>query len=614
MATRISPSFAPKGDEFTAFAAELEAEMGRDGQHHNGHWLSNAAKYLFSSQRNDNSSNGMSDHQFHELMVSSLSEMGNENTVGAMIDVPKENKQKVKEQQVGDRIEHYIAAYLPTHLIRAKMLKSASNVLTDEDFIARRVSALGTVESSRRQVDDLLDLRREIQRAPCNIDILSLVNDGSSSMVSMPSPDRNNVLKSYASTESSNVVVSSMHENQKDSIDINVIQREGSRLVIDEVYRVVDMSSNSADSLSMAICLSTIGEGLLKARQARDAMLRLEEAVGIYRGLLGPYHVDVARALNSVAKALVKLGEKRVALLKFGEASRIFESCNANRHYDSIANVQTMASLLFELGDWAKAKTKYEDVIALKISVYGTNSLPVARTVNEYAVGLAKYGHMDESLYQYEVARGIYEVLLSTGKTQSLYLFLSLYSQDSSNKFSLDMTLIDLNIASIKSKKGDFNGALYSYERGVIGLRLHLAKSNQDYNEGMETSKLISQKRHLVSAIGRIGSLKMKVKDNAGALQAYLTLIKEVSNTSPTSSRTEKAKAHVKCATIYRQMGNTQDNKNAVNQLRDALQMYTQLHGSSHKDTKAIASSLQQWQEQDALISSSFETTLVHET
>merc|ERR1719401_1743291 len=93
-------------------------------------------------------------------------------------------------------------------------------------------------------------------------------------------------------------------------------------------------SSNSNLSLNMAICLSFIGEGLLRCRLPRDAMLRLEEAVGIYRGLLGPYHIDVARALFCAARAYVRIGEHRVALLKFGEASQIYESCNSLKHSD----------------------------------------------------------------------------------------------------------------------------------------------------------------------------------------------------------------------------------------------------------------------------------------
>lgn len=92
----------------------------------------------------------------------------------------------------------------------------------------------------------------------------------------------------------------------------------------------------------------------------------------------------------------------------------------------------------------------------------------------------------------------------------------------------------------------------------------------------------------------------MKLRDNDGALTAYLTLLKEVNKDSPPASQMEKAKAHVKCATIFRQMSNVEGNANAVAHLKQAFNMYTHLHGSGHKDTKAIASSLRQWQRMDA--------------
>ena len=95
---------------------------------------------------------------------------------------------------------------------------------------------------------------------------------------------------------------------------------DASRIVIDEVYKVTNIMGLS-DSLGEATCLATVGEALLWSRQPRDAMLRLAEAVSIYRGLLGPYHVH---ALHSMAKALTKSGETRVALLEFAHASRIF--------------------------------------------------------------------------------------------------------------------------------------------------------------------------------------------------------------------------------------------------------------------------------------------------
>lgn len=390
-------------------------------------------------------------------------------------------------------------------------------------------------------------------------------------------------------------------DNPNLQVDINAVQRDGSRRIIDEVYRMVDLASNnSGDSLSMAICLSTVGEGLLKSRQPREAMLRLEEAVGIYRGMLGPYHIDVARALNSVAKALVKLGESRVALLKFAEASRIYEACNATRHFDSIANSQSTASLLVDVGDWTKAEAKYDDVISLKRSVCGHSSVPVAKTINDYAVVLAKHGRTDDALRYYEEAKTTYEAVAKADDSQSSLAHIE--SGDVAGKCSFDVTLINLNIASIRSKKGDVAGAISSYEEGVKGLREYLKRQAEaQMGEFNDSARISSTKRHLVSAIGRIGSLKLKQGDNEGALEAYASLIKAVDDSSPVASRMEKAKAHVKCATIYRQRDNEKDNEHAIAHLREALEMYTELHGSNHKDTQAIASSLRQWQSKDAV-------------
>jgi len=63
----------------------------------------------------------------------------------------------------------------------------------------------------------------------------------------MTSPEISNILQSDPNAELINAVMHSSHDNKKNEVDINVIQRESSRLVIDEVYRVLDMSTNSSD-------------------------------------------------------------------------------------------------------------------------------------------------------------------------------------------------------------------------------------------------------------------------------------------------------------------------------------------------------------------------------
>jgi tetratricopeptide (TPR) repeat protein len=362
-------------------------------------------------------------------------------------------------------------------------------------------------------------------------------------------------------------------------------------IIVDEVYKVTN-SMGSSDSLGMATCLATVGDCLLKCRQPRDAMLRLEEAVSIYRGVLGPYHVYVAHALNSVAKALTKLGETRVSLLKFAEAARIYETCNATLHYDSISNAQSLASLLVDIGDIRKAEAMFEEVISMKQTVYGEMSVPVAKTINNYAILLAKHGRMTEALRHYDIARSTY-----MKAPPSLIV-----DPEFEIKCNYDVTLITLNIASIYSKKGDLESALHCYEEGVRGLEQYedeMARIREINGSREPSATKGSSHKHMVAALGRIGSIKMKKGDHEGALEAYMMLIDEVGDESPLTSHVEKAKAHIKCATIFRKRGGDENHATAVTHLREALRMYKALYDPGHKDTTAIAATLKQWLAED---------------
>ena len=445
-------------------------------------------------------------------------------------------------------IEEYVTENMPLHLIRAKMVEKASEVLVDKDFCTRRVVALGPIEATRRHVSDLIELRR---------------------------------------------AHASLKESISCDLDLNIVDaiQEGSTCIINEVIR---QSQDSPKSVNIAICLSTMGEGLNKARQPRDASQRLDEAASLYRDLLGQVHIDVARAVNALAKSLVKINETRAALIRFGEASSTYEDCHASHHFDSIANLQGMANLFVTSGDFQAASALYENVISRKQKVHGEFSVATAKTINDCAVIFAKNGRMDDALARYEKARITYERALA-----GLPFAMSwLNHGESAAKCGFDMALINLNIASIKSKKGDVAGAITAYNLGVQGLRKYREDLDLAGDEAGR-NKNSSHMRHLVSALGRIGSLKLKLGDKNGALEIYASLFKEVDSVeSPTVSRLEKAKAHIKCATIYRQSGEREDNKHAIIHLREALIMYTDLYGKNNKDTIAVATSLQQWEEE----------------
>lgn len=484
----------------------------------------------------------------------------------------------------GEKMEEYMSAFLPLHLMKCDALTSAAEILSDSHFIGRRVQSLGIIEATSRQVSDLQELRRVAG---------NMVFDIPGRQVVVANGDKNEVLK----------------------YDVNLVVREGSRIIIEEVFRSANKPDGHADTLGMAMCLAAVGEGLLKSRLARDAMTRLDESVGLYRSLLGQFNIyvscseliaraspsplsltpssplQVADALHTAAKALVKVQETRVALLKFAEAARIYEACNATLNYNSIANAQSLASLLVDLGDMDKAQSMFEEVISMRKTVYGDSCVPVAKTINSYAILLAKHGRMNDALQNYEAAKQTYESVPSQ----------LVRDPEFEIKCKYDVTLINLNIASIRSKKGDLQEAIRCYEEGVQGLReyeIALAEMQKDPYRSPDSGKNTAHK-HLIAALGRIGSLKLKVGDNGGALEAYMTLLREVKDDSPSASQTEKAKAYIKCATIYRQQDSQDSHFQSISHLREALNMYTAIFGPDHKDTTAIASSLKQWLAED---------------
>jgi hypothetical protein len=144
----------------------------------------------------------------------------------------------------------------------------------------------------------------------------------------------------------------------------------------------------------------------------------------------------IAHALHSVAKALTKLGE--TGAIEVCGAARIYEACNATLHYD----IQRSMFGQSEGRHWRyKAEAMFEEVIAMKQTVYGETSVPVAKTINNYAILLAKHGRMTGALRHYDIARSTY-----LKAPPSL-----IAASEFDIKCKYDVTLIALNIASIHS-------------------------------------------------------------------------------------------------------------------------------------------------------------------
>ncbi|GAX11007.1 hypothetical protein FisN_2Lh536 [Fistulifera solaris] len=602
MAEREMPCFTPEADTYTYFAEAVADEKVIAKE--NMTPIELPLRFIFNTPSRDKEQDTMylTDEFTHELVAITLLGGGDGRSLMKrnLKEVLQANQLSMQLIEGGDKFEEYTTSFLPEHLMFANAHTTAAELLTNPDFVRRRVFGLGIMESTGRQVADILDGRNFSAKAAKNKRLLWAKDDDAppspSKLSKVPlSPPR-------SPGKLSKVPLSPPRSPGKESkpsdgaaastspFESDTIVCEAGRMIIEEVHKATN-SMGSSDSLGMATCLVTVGETLLRCRQPRDAMLRLEEGVSIFRGLLGPYHVYVAHALHSVAKALVKLGETRVALLKFAEAARIYETCNATLHYDSIANAQSLASLLVDIGDVRKAEAMFEEVIAMKRSVYGENSVPVAKTINSYAILLAKHGRMNDALRQYEVARDTY-----LKSPPSLII-----DPEFEAKCSYDMTLITLNIASIYSKKNDLHRALQSYEEGVKGLAEYdeAMEKIREINGSVLTAAKHSSHKHVIAALGRIGSLKIKLGDQEGALEAYLYLIDQVDDDSPIASHIEKAKAHIKCATMFRKREGAENQETAISHLKEAHRMYKALYASGHKDTVAIQTTIKQWLAED---------------
>jgi hypothetical protein len=267
MAKRKTPTLSPDADDFASYLSKIEEEK-KISRESNSLWT---APLRFLAQQFNQStaaSEGFTDGQAHKLVVTALLEIGDGlGRSGSVSEALMAGQIDMAVIAGGEKMEEYMAAFLPWHLMKCEAYSSAAEILSDSHFIGRRVHSLGIIESTSRQVADLQELRR---LAP-------------STAFAIPGRALNDV----------------GGENASAKYDINSVIRDGSRITIDEVFRAANKQDGRPDSLGMAMCLAAIGEGLLKSRQPRDAMLRLEESVGIFKGLLGTHHPYVSLILES---------------------------------------------------------------------------------------------------------------------------------------------------------------------------------------------------------------------------------------------------------------------------------------------------------------------------
>ena len=154
----------PTPDEFTTFGREIEAEKTYIDSNQGSFW--NPLRYLPQSLSNSKSSGSkaMEESAVNELIIASMLDVSGSLKNASIPDAFRMSKNEISSPRGVDKMEEYLATFLPAHLIRAKAYSSAADILVDPHFVSRRVRALGVIESTRRHVADLLELRREVSK------------------------------------------------------------------------------------------------------------------------------------------------------------------------------------------------------------------------------------------------------------------------------------------------------------------------------------------------------------------------------------------------------------------------------------------------------------------
>jgi hypothetical protein len=260
MAKRSTSCLSPNMDDFTSFSEKIEEERNIINES-STLWATPLRFFTQQLAEGGQKLTGFQDNEAHKMVLTSLLEVGDGAANSkSIVDTLRDGQIDVAVIPGGEKMEEYIVTFFPGHLMRCEIFASAAELLSDPHFIGRRANALGIIEATSRQVADLQELRRLAGNITLTINRTSEGEENST-------PTK---------------------------VDVNSIVREGSRIIIDEICRVAKRNESKPDSLGMAMCFAAVGEGLTKSRQPRDGMLRLEDAITLYKELLGPYNIRVS--------------------------------------------------------------------------------------------------------------------------------------------------------------------------------------------------------------------------------------------------------------------------------------------------------------------------------
>ncbi len=181
------------------------------------------------------------------------------------------------------------------------------------------------------------------------------------------------------------------------------------------------------DSDEVANTLNNIAHVMVTAGREQDALQAYHNVVRIRQDRYGKNHSSVATTLASMGDVYIKLGKLEIAMTYFEQCVRIQR---LNQEHCDERVLENLASIYGKLGEWHKAESAFNEIVQLKRSSHGEDSLNVAKSLDLLAVSYIEQDrcvdsieHLKEALRIRKACLGVEddEILASLNKLAFVY-------------------------------------------------------------------------------------------------------------------------------------------------------------------------------------------------
>jgi CHAT domain-containing protein/tetratricopeptide (TPR) repeat protein len=138
-----------------------------------------------------------------------------------------------------------------------------------------------------------------------------------------------------------------------------------------------------------------------------EAIALAEDALAVYRRILGEEHSETATLMNNLGVMLTKSGDYSAALGYLEDAARIRRKVLGAAHPDTASSLNNLGSLQQAMGDFAAAQRYLDEAAAIRGDAPAGDGVDAARSLNNKGDLLRAQGDFDGARTHFEQALAI---------------------------------------------------------------------------------------------------------------------------------------------------------------------------------------------------------------